>query len=172
MYFPRSPSSFPPKPQAVAQPIPQQQAPQPPQAPVNIPGIPNPATHQQNQYAPIPPDEVKRWAEVNHVSKGAVKSVEWSNNSDQYVFTMKDGTNQMVSPQYIMQNKGHWAPTPVHEQSVIRHIVGKQIQKMPPQMLSQMGQQPQQGGPGPQPQMPMMSAQPQAQAQPPSEITG
>lgn len=133
-------------------PIPSQQQtmPSPPQGPVNIPGIPNPATHQQNQYAPIPPDDVKRWAEVNHVSKGSIKQVEWSNNADKYIFTMKDGTSQSVAPDYIMQNKGHWAPSAVHEQSVIRHIMGKQAQQMQQAMhqkaIAQMGggqQQPQ-----------------------------
>lgn len=130
-----------------------------PQAPVNTPGIPNPATHQSNQYAPIPPDEVKRWAEVNHTSKGSIKQVEWSNNADKYIFSMKDGTNQSVSPEYIMQNKGHWQPTPVHEQSVIRHIMGKQIQKAHQQMqMAQMPQQQQLPSPGTS-QLPVMGAQ-------------
>jgi hypothetical protein len=165
MYFPRPASAFPARGQA--QPIPQQAPPQMPQAPVNTPGIPNPATHQQNQYAPIPPDEVKRWAEVNHTSKGSVKQVEWSNNADKYVFQMKDGTSETVSPEYIMQNKGHWQPSPVHEQSVIRHIIGKQVQKMPPQMLAQMGQgQPQVPGPQAPPVMGAQAGPAQATPQP------
>lgn len=151
----------------------QQSMPQMPALP-NVSGFPNPVSKQQNNYAPIPPDEVKRWAELNHVSKGSIKSVEWSQNVGKYVMNMKDGDSDQVAPQYIMQNQGHWAPHPQHAEEAAKFIVADNVRKMLPQIMgamrarqgmqAQMGAAPTpMGGPVGVPQTPQI---PQPQATP------
>lgn len=167
-----------PKPQPQAQPpamppqaAPQQQAmPQIPPLP-NVSGFKNPMSGQANNYAPIPPDEVKRWAELNHTSKGSIKQVEWSQNSGQYLFTLKGGDVEKVSPQYIMQNQGHWAPHPDHANEAVKFIAASQVKQRLPMIMAAMrnlqaGQRPMGNAPAPMgatppgvPQTPQVSQQ-------------
>lgn len=185
MYFPR-PQERIPAPQAApgggapqASPAGAPTAPQ--QAPIPIPnvsGFSNPQTGQQNNFAPIPPDEVKKWAELNHVSKGSIKQVEWSQNTGQYLMTMKDGDIQKLDPSFIMQNQGHWAPHPDHAQAAVHFIAGRQMRTQLPQILAALRARQGAGGtagPGaptgvpPTPMTPMANA---ATQQGPAPISG
>jgi hypothetical protein len=128
----------------------------------NVSGFPNPTTGEQNNYAPIPPDEVKRWAELNHVSKGSIKAVEWSQNAGKYVMQMKDGDSEQISPEFIMKNKGHWAPHPQHMLEATKYIIANRAKAMMPQILAARAQQQGGGGPAPAPAAappPVMPAQ-------------
>lgn len=154
MYFPRPEERIKP-PAPVAAPGGQPNAPGPamgapgpggmPPLP-NVSGFRNPHTGQSNNFAPIPPDEIKRWAELNHVSKGAIKQVEWSQNTGQYLMTMKDGDIQKVAPEYVMQNQGHWAPHPDHAMAAVHFIAANKMRQALPMILNAMRQR--QGGGG------------------------
>jgi hypothetical protein len=144
----------------------------------NVSGIQNPATGQHNSYAPIPPDEVKRWAELNHVSKGSVKQVEWSQNVGKYIFSLKNGDNEQVDPQYILANQGHWAPHPDHLNEALKFIGGRMAQQNIPKIMSAMrmvrGAGGAQGGqaPPPMPMAPQATMGAAAGAEPPPMTGG